>query len=49
MEVEIRVINDALRYVGQAKKLLENICDEDTLNEIRNLLNNAEEALVKAR
>lgn len=41
--------NDALKYVVKAKKLLDNLFDEKTLEEIRQLLEKAEETLVKAQ
>jgi hypothetical protein len=40
-------VNDASKYIAQAKKLLENLGDYETLIQIRELLDKAEEALVK--
>lgn len=47
----MEAVNDALRYVGQAKKLLNEIPAGQILTqqEIRELLEKAEEALVKRK
>lgn len=43
----MEAVNDALKYVVQARKLLDKLWDEEILEEIRQLLNKAEEALVR--
>jgi len=45
----MEAMNDALKYVVQAKQMIDKIWDEQSLEELRALLDKAEEALVKAK
>jgi hypothetical protein len=44
----MELMNEALKYVVQAKQLLDKHLDDDALKELKEILEKAEEALVKA-